>query len=123
LKIIFKLNDFFPGEKFFLQFLSETNFTRYLYLKSHGRSCDLLFVVPTGLEADRGITGEGKIDFQTAFGKTPEAWVLGIRGYQFDELVEGLTDKARANLDEAEKFLKRFLVAQGEPTPAGLADA
>jgi len=35
------------------------------------------------------------------FGGTPEAWVLGIRGYDFDEFGEGLSGAARVNLDAA----------------------
>jgi hypothetical protein len=52
---IFQLQEFFPKKIF--QFLSETNFTRYLYLKGNGRSCDLLFVVPTVLGTGRHSTG------------------------------------------------------------------
>jgi hypothetical protein len=35
------------------------------------------------------------------FRAEPEAWVLGIRGYEFDEFGERLSEKARANLAEA----------------------
>jgi hydrogenase maturation protease len=31
------------------------------------------------------------------YGKSPEAWLLGIRGYEF-EFLEGLTDRASSNL-------------------------
>ena len=44
-----------------------------------------------------------------AFGKQPEAFVLGIRGYEFEELAEGLTDKARANLEAAVSFIVDWL--------------
>jgi hydrogenase maturation protease len=35
------------------------------------------------------------------YGKTPDAFVMGITGYDFEEVKEGLTDAARANLDLA----------------------
>ena len=46
---------------------------------------------------------------ETAFGKKPDAFVLGIRGYEFDPLVEGLTEKAKENLEKAQRFLVRIL--------------
>jgi len=42
------------------------------------------------------------------FGAPPEAWVLGIRGYGF-EFEEGLTAKARANLDDAVAFTQGLI--------------
>lgn len=39
------------------------------------------------------------------FGRRPRAFVLGIRGYDFDGYGEGLTDRARENLAAAERFL------------------
>jgi len=39
------------------------------------------------------------------FNAEPEAYLLGIRGYEFDEFGEGLTDKARANLAEATTYV------------------
>jgi hydrogenase maturation protease len=38
------------------------------------------------------------------FGRTPEAWLVGIRGYEF-EFEEGLTDKAKENLTETVEHL------------------
>ncbi len=43
------------------------------------------------------------------FQTEPEAWVLGIRGYEFDEFGEGLTDEARSNLNEAAEYLVSVL--------------
>lgn len=40
------------------------------------------------------------------YGRTPEAYLLGIRGYRW-ELGEGLTARADGNLDRAMAFLKR----------------
>jgi len=40
------------------------------------------------------------------FGVTPQAWVLGIRGYEFDEFGERLSEPARQNLDQAVKFFQ-----------------
>ena len=36
----------------------------------------------------------------------PEAWVLGIRGYDFDDFGEGLSELAAGNLDEAVAFIE-----------------
>jgi len=46
---------------------------------------------------------------ERAFGRKPEAFVLAIRGYEFDVFVEGLTEKAAGNLELAQQFLMRFL--------------
>jgi hydrogenase maturation protease len=35
-----------------------------------------------------------------------EAFVLGIRGYEFNAFGEGLSERARANLDEARAFIE-----------------
>jgi len=43
------------------------------------------------------------------FGAAPRAFVLGIRGYEFDEFGERLSDGARANLAAAAEFLKERL--------------
>lgn len=40
------------------------------------------------------------------FGKKVEAYALGIRGYQFDELTETLSSRADANLKEAVVFMR-----------------
>ena len=40
-----------------------------------------------------------------AFGKTPAAFALGIRGYEFNEFGEQLSEAARRNLDAALEFL------------------
>ena len=42
------------------------------------------------------------------FDRTPPAWLMAIRGYEF-ELQEGLTDPARANLDQAIAHLRSWL--------------
>lgn len=41
----------------------------------------------------------------TLFDGTPEAYVLGIRGYAFNEFGEGLSGKASANLAAAAAFI------------------
>ncbi len=43
------------------------------------------------------------------FSSRAEAWVLGIRGYDFEMFREGLTSKARKNLEEAVRFLVPLL--------------
>ena len=50
---------------------------------------------------------------QTLFGAKAEAYVLGIRGYEFNEFGERLSDRARANLAAAAAFL-RGLIETGE---------
>jgi hypothetical protein len=47
---------------------------------------------------------------QELFGARTDAYVLGIRGYEFNEFGEGLTERARANLDAALAFLKPVLL-------------
>jgi len=42
-------------------------------------------------------------------GRSTEAWLLGIRGYAFDELREEITPQALQNLDEAVRFLEPVL--------------
>lgn len=42
-------------------------------------------------------------------GTAPEAWILGVRGYDFDEFGEGLSGRARSNLDRAETYVRHFL--------------
>ena len=55
------------------------------------------------------------------FGAAPEAWILGIRGYEFDEFREQLSEEARSNLDQAVKHVKSAVVGGGLqefPSPA-----
>ncbi len=40
------------------------------------------------------------------FGKKPEAWMLAIRGYDFNEFGEKLSEQATQNLEAATEFLK-----------------
>ena len=48
------------------------------------------------------------------FGATARAYILGIRGYDLESFEEGLTDQARANLEQAIDFIGPFLEARGE---------
>jgi len=41
---------------------------------------------------------------ETLYGARPEAFVLGISGYAYGEVTEGLSEKAAANLTAAEDF-------------------
>jgi hydrogenase maturation protease len=57
------------------------------------------------------------------FHAAPEAWLLGIRGYEFDRFGEGLSPRARANLDRAVDFIRTSFEQpdrEGErcPTPS-----
>lgn len=63
------------------------------------------------------------------FGKSPRAYVLGVRGYEFNEFGEGLTERARSNLDEAIAFIEPIIrqrtfnvhaAAVGAPTATGV---
>jgi hydrogenase maturation protease len=57
------------------------------------------------------------------FDRVPRAFLLGIRGYDFDGYGEGLSAGARANLDAAVAFLadllRRGLPADGRSVPGG----
>jgi hydrogenase maturation protease len=53
------------------------------------------------------------------FGAEPEAWLLGVRGYDFDEFGEGLSVGAAANLAAATEFVRAAVGADRvEPPPA-----
>ena len=43
------------------------------------------------------------------FGKEPEAWLVGVRGYEFDSFHEGLSRRARSNLAAAVDYLTAAL--------------
>ncbi len=58
------------------------------------------------------------------FGQEPEAWLLGIRGYDFDRFESSLSAPARENLAAAADFVTaaleadRFALIPTVPTPA-----
>ena len=52
------------------------------------------------------------------FGAQPEAYVLGIRGYAFNEFGERLSEKARANLTDAIRLHLEDRLAAGEAIKA-----
>ena len=58
-------------------------------------------ITPGGLLA---LTGE-------LFGREPKAWLLGIRGYEFDRFESGLSVPARENLAAAAEFVTAGLDA------------
>lgn len=47
------------------------------------------------------------------FGGAPEAWLMGIRGYDFDEFGEGLSPQAQSNLADAVAFARDAFAADG----------
>lgn len=47
------------------------------------------------------------------FGGAPEAWILAIRGYEFD-FREGLTPGAQSNFEEAFEFVQTWVRARRE---------
>lgn len=59
------------------------------------------------------------------FGKEPEAWVVGVRGYEFDRFHEGLSRRARANLAAAAEYLSAALrggrLEEVPPSPGPVA--
>ena len=44
------------------------------------------------------------------FGVEPEAWLVGIRGYEFDDFGEQLSDQGQANLTAAIEFVRTALL-------------
>lgn len=50
-------------------------------------------------------------------GGAPEAWVLGIRGYQY-ELAEGLTPQAQENFEKAGAYIYTLIHAWRQRRPA-----
>ena len=46
---------------------------------------------------------------ETLFGSKARGFILGIRGYEFNSFSEGLTDKAKANLQKAACFVEGLL--------------
>jgi len=56
------------------------------------------------------------------FGRAPEAWLLGIRGYDFEGFGEGLSGGAQANMESALEEMCRWLgggAARGAAPAAG----
>ena len=51
------------------------------------------------------------------FGRSPEAYLLAVRGYSFGWFVEGLTERAEANLEAALDFLVDFLRGSADGAP------
>jgi hydrogenase maturation protease len=58
------------------------------------------------------------------FGAAPEAWLMGIRGYDFDEFGEGLSAGATANLAAAVEFVREAIesdaVQESPATASGI---
>lgn len=50
---------------------------------------------------------------QSLFEAEPEAWLLGIRGYEFDDFGETLSDRARRNLLDAVHFVRQAVEDDG----------
>jgi hydrogenase maturation protease len=46
---------------------------------------------------------------ETLYNKTPKAYILGIRGYQFDQFEEQLSSKANHNMTDALAFILSWL--------------
>lgn len=54
---------------------------------------------------------------ESCFGVKPKAFVLGIRGYDFNRFGEELTGAAESNLGEAAAFLERAILDGGRSLP------
>jgi hypothetical protein len=50
---------------------------------------------------------------RSVYGRTPRAYLIGIRGYDFD-FGEGLTERARENLEIAVSSLCRSILGRTE---------
>lgn len=57
---------------------------------------------------------------EDSFGVVPEAWVLGIRGYEF-EFREGLTPRAEENLGKALSYVRTLIRTWKERTMTGFS--
>jgi hydrogenase maturation protease len=53
---------------------------------------------------------------ERVYGRTPNAWLIGIRGYDFD-FREGLTQRAEENLAHAIAYIRTHLLERAEATP------
>ena len=58
---------------------------------------------------------------ETLYGARPTAYVLGISGYDYGDVKEGLSEKAAANLAEAEGFFLEWLQQHVTFSEAGSA--
>ncbi len=56
---------------------------------------------------------------QTLYGRAPKAFVLGVTGYEFGEVKEGLSLRAQTNLTLAETFLRDWLAGKDPAPPVG----
>jgi len=54
---------------------------------------------------------------EDAFGRVPDVWIIGIRGYEF-EFAEGFTERAQKNYRKAFDFITQLLRTYGERTMA-----
>lgn len=61
------------------------------------------------------------------FDRQPEAWLVGVRGYEFDDFHEGLSRRAQANLLAAADYLSEVLRSGGirevPPSPSPVPPA
>ena len=76
-------------------------------------SCRRLTAATSGLSfTSHSVSPAGLLALtRELFGREPEAWVVGVRGYEFDSFHEGLSRRARANLDAAADYLSSALRA------------
>lgn len=54
---------------------------------------------------------------EEVFGRSPESYLLAIRGYSFDMFKEGLTEVAEGNLEAALEFLADFFAYESRRGP------
>jgi len=59
---------------------------------------------------------------ENLFGSKAKGFILGIRGYEFDQFGAGLTQKAKANLQKAADFIEDLLKTKKFNKMSGTAD-
>ena len=60
--------------------------------------------------SSHSVSPEGVLALATElFDAKTEAWILGIRGYEFNEFGEGLSPRARENLNAASEYLEEAI--------------
>ena len=55
---------------------------------------------------------------QHVFGSAARGYVLGVRGYEFDDFGEALSERARENLEQATRHLEELIRGGGFPSLA-----
>ncbi len=74
--------------------------------------------------SSHGISPARRLGFaRDLYGASPEAWLMGIRGYDFDGFGEGLSSGARANLAAAIAAAAGFVSGEGDAAATAATSA